>query len=110
MDKENILQTVEALRGLSHGEIETLADGFSIKGNQPYSICVIPKDNIVDGVISIPDNAGLLVECKTLLNNDNKPLPAMFNDWTPASIVFIKPAAIDLDTYRVFFVAGTKLE
>lgn len=111
MDKEYIPVTVEAVRVFSHNEIKNLANGFKLKREQPFSVMVVPVDSIDEnGVISFPDTAGLLLDCKCLLDGNSSPMPVMFNQWTEAAVVEISPAAVDLGIYRVFWAAGVGVE
>lgn len=99
-----------SLRILSHGKITSLTAAFSLSNKQPFSIFVIPKANIAAGVISTPDNAGLLVSCKCYQDDNASAIPVLFNQWTEAAISEIGATAIDLTTYDVYWGAGRDVE
>ena len=66
----------------------------------------MPKANVAVKVISNPDNAGLLVDCKCYQDDTSSNLPVMFNQWTEAALSEIAANAIDLAVYDVYWGAG----
>ncbi|WP_372932422.1 hypothetical protein [Mariniphaga sediminis] len=101
-EKGFVSKESESGRINAHNEIIELP----FTSNIPYSIMIIPKANIADGVISTPDNVGILVNVKTYQSDAASDLPVMFNAWTEANIVEIPAGAIDLVSYRVFRGSG----
>ncbi len=108
MDKECIKQETEAIRVFSHGEIVDLTEGFSLKSGQPFSIQIIPKACIEGNLVKHANDAGLLVDCRLLLDKKIEPFFISFNDLTAACIEHIAPNAINLVDYRVIWSGGTK--
>lgn len=110
MAKGFVSDLMGSLRILSHGKITSLTAAFSLSNKQPFSIFVVPKANVTAGVISIPDNAGLLVGCKCYQDDNASDLPVLFNQWTEAAIIEVSATAIDLTTYDVYWAAGCDVE
>lgn len=104
MTKGYVSETMNSSRICSHGKIAELP--FKFTSFNPFSIFVVPKANVTAGVISSPDNSGLLVNCKCFQNDNASDLPVLFNQWTEAAILEIPDAAIDLAVYDVYWGAG----
>ena len=99
-DRAYITDMMRASRIPNGGLIEELP--FSLN-DEPFSICVIPKANITDGVISQPDNIGLIIPV-VLLNSDTaKNFPVFFCQWTEAAIKSIHEDAFAIETYDVYY-------
>jgi len=99
-----VSESMNAGRILSHGKISALP--FTFTSFNPFSIFVVPKANVTSGVISTPDNAGMLVDCKCYQDDASSDIPVLFNQWTEAAIIEIAEDAIDLDDYDVYWGAG----
>ena len=93
-------------RVLAKGKIESLTSAFNL-GGKPFSIIVVPKADVTDGIISIvSESIGLIVSCKCYAEDSAGDLPVYFHTWTEADIVEIAADAIDLDDYDVYYGAG----
>jgi hypothetical protein len=112
MNKGYVSNEMFAGRLSAHGQITDLSSGFKLDALLPFSIFIIPKSVVSDGVIvdeidpESDKEIGLIVNCRTYQNADTKPLPVMFYDWTPGAIMEIAADAIDLDTYYVYWGCG----
>lgn len=102
--KGYVSEIMNSSRIVSHGKIAALP--FKFTSFNPFSILVIPKINVTAKVISSPETAGLLVDCKCYQDDTSSNLPVMFNQWTEAAIIEIAEDAIDLETYDVYWGAG----
>jgi hypothetical protein len=102
--KGYISEAMNSSRILSHRKITALP--FSLASKQPFSIFIVPKANVVAGVISTPDNAGILVDCKCSQDDSSSNLPVLFIQWSEASIVEIPVDAINLAANDVYWGAG----
>lgn len=104
-DWANLSEEIKATRILSKGQITDLTGAFSISG-EPFSICVIPANDIVDGVIAESTTGiGITVNCTLINENTASDFPVYFNQWTEASIKKISAGAINLTTYTVYYGA-----
>lgn len=106
MGKRIVSGEMQAARIAAHGKITSLTSAFKLASGNPFSIFVIPKANISNGVISQPDNVGLVVTLKCLQDDASAAFPVMFNTWTEAAIVQIDASAINLTTYDVYWGSG----
>lgn len=104
--KNHVSDEMNAGRLLSHGQITDLTNGFTREGNLSFSLFIVPVANVSAGIISTPDNAGLLVDCICDQDDVSSDLPVLFNQWTEAAILEIAANAIDLVTYNVYWAAG----
>lgn len=86
--KGYISESNEAERLLSHGKIESLAGGFRLKGDLPFSLYVRPKFEV-----STLDTT-LQVRCTQ--DRDYAEAPFLYNDWSPLSVVAIAEGQDDV--------------
>ena len=105
----NISEAMTASRIISHGKITSLEAPFEFSAFNPFSIFVVPKANVAAGVISAPDNAGLLVNCKCFQDETSSGVPILFNQWNECAIIEIAANAIDLAVYDVYWGAGVNV-
>lgn len=104
-----ISSEMSAMRVVSKGKVAALP--FRMKsGALPFSVIVIPKANIENGVISTPQNEGIIINCKCYQDQVASPYPVQFIRATEAAIVEIPAAGIDLGTYDVYWGCGAKAE
>lgn len=97
--------SVRSVRGTKHGKITSLATDFKNNGKL-FGIVVIPKANIAGGIISNPDNAGLIVSMKLAEDEAASAYPVMFN-WETSGIIETLPAgAIDTEIYDVYWFSS----
>lgn len=89
-------------RILAHGKIESLADGFHLPNDTPFSIYIRPKysNSDMDAVLSV----------KCYQDDDFSDAPIVINDWSPMAIKAIAPNADFLNTYDLYWGAGTYVE
>jgi len=101
---------ISAGRLVAHGMLEAtdLDTEFSLAGDIPFTIMIVPVANITANVISIPDAAGLLVSCQCAQDSSSSDLPVMFGIWTEGQIRSIDQDAIELDDYNVYVGIGGK--
>ena len=99
-----------ATRALSHGKITSLTTAFRLKNGNPFSLVIVPKASVTAGVISAPENAGLIVNCTMYEDDAAADYPVMFN-WPSEALFFeISDSAIDLDNYDVYWSCGSEDE
>lgn len=98
-EKGQATDMMRAGRGMSHGQITDLSAGFMVnKGTIPFSLFIIEKaSKSTDPVI---------LECEGWLGDGYYPCPFTPNCWDVPLLRRIKPAAISLDTYDVYWSAG----
>lgn len=108
--KGNVSKEIEAGRVSSHGKLASLAAGFKLSNGSPFSVVIVPKANITARVVSQPDAAGLLVDCKMYQDDVSSDYFIPFLVETSAAILELAIAAIDLATYDVFWAAGTDVD
>ena len=104
MAKGYISEVMGAGRVLSHAKIAELP--FKFNSANTFSVFIVPKANVTAGVISAPDNTGILLNCKCYMDDNASNLPVIFNQWGEAAITEIPAEAIDLATYDVYWGAG----
>ena len=102
--KGYVSESMTAGRIVSKGKIAALP--FSFSSFNTFSIFVVPKANVTAGLISVPNDAGVLVSCKCYQDDASSNLPVLFNQWTEAAIVEIPTDGINLTTYDVYWGAG----
>jgi len=96
-----------ATRGIVHGKINSLATAFKLAAESPFTIVIVPKENVTSGVIASPANAGLLVNMKMYEDDAASMYPVMFNWPSEALIYEIQAGAIDLAVYDVYWICGS---
>lgn len=89
-------------RILSHGKIESLANGFSLPNDTLFSLYIRPKysNSTVDAVLSV----------KCYQDDEFSDAPVVLNDWSPMAIKAIAPNADILNTHDLYWGAGTYVE
>lgn len=93
-------------RILAKTKLTSLAAGYSIDG-KPFSILVVPKEDVTNGVISnVAEEIGLIVSCKCYADAEASDMPVYFHRYTEGAIVELAANAIDLTTYDVYVGAG----
>lgn len=101
--KGYISEQMNAGRILSHGKITSLATGFKLKGNKPFSLYIKPKFNV-----STLDTT-LSVKCSQ--DDDFAEAPFAYNDWSPLAITEINTGqASVLDTNDLYWGCGDYVE
>ena len=93
----------------SHGEIITLSSGFSLENDYPFTIFIIPKANISNGIISQPTEIGLIVNCSLYADDIQSDCPFILGQWSEAYLSSLGVNSIDLDIYRLFWGSGFKV-
>lgn len=84
-------------RILAKGKVTDLSKGFTL-GGTPFSVFLRRKAGLVEN--------DTIVECRLICDKDFGDFPVVVGDWTPAMIVAIAPAAIDLNSYEVYWGAS----
>lgn len=89
-------------RILAHGKIENLDEGFSLPNNALFSIYIRPKygSSTVDTVLSV----------KCYQDDEFSDAPVVFNDWSPMAIKAIAANSDFLNSYDLYWGAGTYVE
>lgn len=100
MEKRSVSQELYAGRLLAHGKISAaqMEAGFSLKTQEPFSICVVPKEATTSTLI--------LVDLMLLHDDESSDFPCPLGDWTPGAIKKIAPDAINLADYDVYWASG----
>ena len=82
-------------RILSHGKIESLANGFSLPNDALFSLYIRPKysSSSVDAVLSV----------KCYQDDEFSDAPVVLNDWSPMAIKAIAPNADFLNTHDLYW-------
>lgn len=88
-------------RILSHGKITSLASGFKLKNDMPFTVYIRPKNGSTDIDVIIP--------VKLRKENDTTDVPVTFNDWSPLAITEIGASTIT-DDNDVYWGSGEKAE
>lgn len=92
-------------------KITSLDTAFKLKGNQPFSFLVVPKEDVTNGVISnVAEEIGLIVSLRCMTDSAAGDFPVYFHRWTEGSIVEIPAGAINLTTYDVYVGAGKAVD
>jgi hypothetical protein len=87
-------------------KLTSLSEGFNLAG-KPFSILVVPKTDVTDGVISnVDQNIGLIVSCKLYADATASDMPVYFHKYTEALVVELGVNAIDLTAYDVYVGSG----
>jgi hypothetical protein len=110
MNKGFVSSEMAAGRISSHKKITDLTNGFKLENGTHFTLFIVPKANVTAGVIGVPDNAGLMVDCKLYQDDDSSDFPVLFNQWTEAAIQEISADAIDLTTYDVYWGAPVNVQ
>ena len=110
MERGFVSETMRTGRIIWHTQITDLTNGFKLANEVPFSILMVPKANVTEGVISAPTNLGIYVNMKMYQDDDFSNWPVYFNNETIAAIREIAPDAINLETYDVFLGSGSKGE
>lgn len=85
-------------RILAKGQVTNLTGkGFRL-GGTPFSIFLRRKAGVVEN--------DTLVNCRLICDKEYGDFPVVIGDWTPAMIVAIAPAGIDLAKYEVYWGAS----
>lgn len=90
-----------SLRIVSHGKITSLSKEFILPGNAPFTVFVVPKGVTMDSCITI--------DCQLVSDTECGAFPVPLNDWTPGAIKMIAANGIDLDSYDVYWGAGSNV-
>jgi len=104
--KGYINQSMSAARILSHGEVTDLSEGFSLKGEVPFSILILPAAAIDNTEVETPEKFAVLLNCELYLDKSESPLPVILGQWSEAAMLRIAPDALNLTDYRLFWGAG----
>lgn len=85
-------------RILAKGQVTNLTGKSFSLGGTPFSIFLRRKAGVVEN--------DTLVKCRLICDDSFGYLPVVIGDWTPAMIVSIAPAGIDLAKYEVYWGAS----
>lgn len=89
-------------RILAHGKIESLDEEFSLPNNTPFSLYIRPKysSSNMDAVLSV----------KCYQDDEFSDAPIGLNDWSPMAIKAIAANTDFLNTYDLYWGAGTYIK
>jgi hypothetical protein len=103
MAKGFISEQMRSSRILSHGKIASLESAFSLHGEIPFSLFIVPTDDPTE-------TAPVLIDCKLYQDDDSSDCPFALNCWNEAAVVEIADSAIDLTKYDLYWGAGDNAE
>lgn len=89
-------------RIVSHGKIESLAQGFKLPGDMLFSVYARPK--------STGSNVDTVLSVKCYQDEDFSDAPVAFHDWSPMAIKEIAPNDEILTTCDLYWGSGTAVE
>lgn len=91
-------------RIVAHGKIESLANGFKLPNNIPFSVYVRPKTT------SNTEALDVLLNVKCYQDEKASDAPVVLNDWTPMAIIEILPDMNVLGEYDIYWGSGSYVE
>lgn len=105
-----VSEFVNGGRIVCHGKIDDLSEGFTLKGNVPFSLYIRQKseediDPTYDGDLSDTD---VLVTAKCYEDCDATPIPVAMLQWSPVLFNEIEPDTELLRAYDIYWGAGTR--
>lgn len=89
-------------RIVSHGKIESLAAGFKLPNETPFSVYIRPKYSA--------SNMDTVLSVKCYQDEKFSDAPIAYNDWSPMAISEIAPNAAILDTCDIYWGCGSYVE
>lgn len=105
MNKGHVSQEMFAGRISAKGKITSLTTGFSLAGNKPFSLFIIPKST---GSYANANTA--IVDCKLYQEAESSDCPFTTNCWDAPAVIEIAINGIDLDEYDVYWGSGMEAE
>lgn len=90
-------------RIVSHGKIQSLANGFKLPFEVPFSVYIKPKDFAVQEL-------DVLLNVRCYQDEVASPAPVVLNDWSPLAIVEIAPDMELLKNYDIYWGSGSYIE
>ena len=86
-------------RIVSHGKIKSLATGFNLPNETPFSVYIRPKfgTSEIDTLLSV----------KCYQDEAFADAPIAYNDWSPMAIVEIAPDDAILETCDIYWGCGS---
>lgn len=87
-------------RIVAKGQVESLANGFHLKGYKPFSVYIRPKT-----LTTLERD--VLLNCKLYKEALHSPVPVPLFTWVELCIISIAPDAELLKGYDIYWGAGT---
>lgn len=91
-------------RIVSHGKILSLASGFKLPNEIPFSIYIRPKNTAGS------EDLDVLLDVRCYQDETSSEAPVMLNDWSPMAIVEISPNSEILGEYDIYWGSGSYVE
>jgi len=91
-------------RVVSHGKILSLASGFKLPNETPFSVYIRPKST------SGSENLDVLLNVRCYQDEEASEAPLVLNDWSPMAIVEIAPDNEILGEYDIYWGSGSYVE
>lgn len=91
-------------RIVSHGKIESLATGFKLPNETPFSIYIRPKS------ASNSEDLDVMLNVRCYQDETASEAPVVLNDWSPMAIVEIAPNIEILGEYDIYWGSGSYVE
>lgn len=100
--KGYISEFISGGRIVSHGKIESLAQGFKLPGDTLFSVYVRPK--------SVGTDVDTVLSVKCYQDEEFSDAPLAFYDWSPMAIREVAPNDEILSTCDLYWGSGTATE
>lgn len=100
--KGYISEFINGGRIVAHGQVKSLDKPFSLPEGIPFSIYVRPKGPV--------EGLDVMLNVKCWQEQVFSDAPFVLNDWSPMAIKAIAPNADFLNTYDLYWGAGTYVE
>lgn len=89
-------------RIVAHGKVKSLAKGFSLPGDVPFSVFVRPK--------AATEKIDMIMNVRCSQESVFSDAPFVLNDWSPLSIEAIGADSSILEHFDVYWGSGSAVE
>ena len=100
MRKVFIPETIGSSKIVSHGQITSLENGFSLPSNEGFTIYARPKSGVT---ISTPD---IILNARCMADDKSSDIPVTLNEWNKLYLESISPDNKILESVDLYWGAG----